>query len=127
MAGNELPKDLVRARSRFQTWRRLRKGGSRIPPSLWRLAIGLASDHGISLTAAALKLDYYSLKKQVEAAADEPQSSGPAFVELPAPLMGGKQCLIELENGSGATKRVQLVGYEAADVEAIARSFWNAE
>jgi hypothetical protein len=127
MAGNELPKDLVRARSRFQAWRRLRKGGSRIPPSLWRLAIGLASDHGISRTAAALKLDYYSLKKQVEAAADEPQSSGPAFVELPAPLMGGKQCLIELENGSGATKRVQLVGYEAADVEAIARSFWNAE
>lgn len=121
MDGNELPKDLVRAISRFQTWRRLRKGGSRIPPSLWRLAIGLASDHGISRTAAALKLDYYSLKKQAEAAADEPQSSGPAFVELPAPLMGGKQCLIELQNGSGATKRVQLVGYEAADVEAIAQ------
>jgi hypothetical protein len=23
--------------------------------------------------------------------------------------------------------RVQLVGYDAADVEALARSFWNAE
>jgi hypothetical protein len=62
MAGNELPKDLVRASSRFQTWRRLRKGGSRIPPSFWRLAVRLARDHGVSRTAAALKLDYYSLK-----------------------------------------------------------------
>jgi len=91
------------------------------------LAVRLASSHGVSRTATTLKLDYYSLKKQVEAAADEPQSSGPAFVELPTPLVGGKQCLIELENGAGATKRVQLVGYEAAEVEAIARSFWNAE
>ena len=48
MAGNELPKDLVRARCRFETWRRLRKGGSRIPPPLWRLAVGLARDHGVS-------------------------------------------------------------------------------
>jgi hypothetical protein len=127
MGANELPKDLERGRSRFQAWRSVGNGGRRIPQSLWRLAVRLASSHGVSRTAMMLKLDYYSLKKQVEASADEPQSSGPAFVELPAPLMGGKQCLIELENGSGATKRVQLVGYEAADVEAIARSFWNAE
>lgn len=125
MAGNELPKDLLLARCRFQTWRRLRKGGSRIPPPLWRLAVGLASDHGVSRTATALKLDYYSLKKQVEAATDPPQSSRPAFVELPAPVMVGKQGLFELDNGSGATMRVQLLGYDAAEIEVLARSFWK--
>lgn len=125
MAGNELPKDLVQARSRFQTWRRLRKGGSRIPLPLWRLAVGLASDHGVSRTAAALKLDYYSLKKQVAATAEHPLSSSPEFVELPAPVMIGKQGLFELDNGSGATMRVQLVGYGVAEIEVLARSFWK--
>jgi transcription elongation GreA/GreB family factor len=37
-----------------------------------------------------------------------------------------KQCRVELENGSGATMRVQLVSYDAADIEALARGFWNA-
>jgi hypothetical protein len=127
MGASELPKDLVRGRSRFQAWRGRRKGGSRIPQSLWRLAARLANTHGVNRTAMALGLDYYSLKKRVEAAADEPQSSSRAFVELPAPLVVGKQCLFEFDNGAGATMRVQLVGYDAADVEVLARSFWNAE
>ena len=127
MGASVLPKDLVRARSRFQAWRRQRKGGSRIPQTLWGLAVGLASRHGVSRAATALKLDYYSLKKQVEAAADRSPSSSPGFVELPAPMMVGKQCLFELDNGVGATMRLQLVGYEAADVQTLACSFWNAE
>jgi hypothetical protein len=125
MGANELPKDLERGRSRFQAWRSVGNGGRRIPPSLWRLAVRLASSHGISRTATTLKLDYYSLKKQVEAAAAPPQSSRPGFVELPAPVMVGKQGLFELDNGSGATMRVQLVGYDAAEIEVLARSFWK--
>ena len=37
------------------------------------------------------------------------------------------QCQVELDNGSGATMRVQLVGYDDADIEALARGFWNAQ
>ena len=73
----------------------------------------------------ALGLDYYRLKERAEAARSEPQSSGPAFVELTSPVMVAKQCRLELDNGAGATMRVQLVGYDAADVEALSRSFWN--
>ena len=40
--------------------------------------------------------------------------------------MVAKQCQVELDNGVGATMRVQLVGYDAADVEALSRSFWDA-
>ena len=121
------PKDLAQARSRFEAWRQRRQGGRRIPQPLWNLAIQLASKHGISRTATALGLDYYSLKKRVEATAQEPPSPNPAFVELPAPLVVGKQALFELNNGAGATMRVQLLGYDAADVEALTRRFWDAE
>jgi hypothetical protein len=54
------------------------------------------------------------------------QSNGPAFVEFASPAMVAKQCRFELDNGAGATMPVQLVGYDAADVEALSRSFWNA-
>jgi hypothetical protein len=123
----ELPKDLAQARSRFGAWRERRQGGRRIPQPLWDLAVQLANKHGVSRTATALGLDYYSLKKQAEAAAPQPPPCGPAFVELPPPVVVGKQALFELDNGAGATRRVQLLGYDAADVEALARRFWGAE
>jgi hypothetical protein len=122
----ELPKDLAQGRRRFQAWRERRQGGRRIPQPLWALAVRLVSQHGLSRTATALGLDYYSLKKRVAAAGQEPPSRCPAFVELPAPAVG-KQALFELDNGAGATMRVQLLGYDAADVEALARRFWGAE
>src|SRR4051812_21409201 len=122
----KLPPDLVRGRSRYQAWRGQRKAGGRIPEALWTVATRLAIAHGVSRTAAALGLDHYRLKDRAEAAGSEPQSSGPTFVELTSPVMGAKRCRFELDNGSGATMRVQLVGYDAAELEALARSLWNA-
>ena len=122
----ELPKELAQARSQFDAWRQRRQGGRRIPQSLWDLAVRLASQHGVSRAATALGLDYYSLKKQAEAAARQPPPCGPAFVELPPPVVVGKQALFELDNGAGATRRVQLLGYDAAEVEALTRRFWGA-
>ena len=125
-ARGTLPKDLMRGRTRFQAWRGRRKAGVRIPQPLWALAVRLVRTYGVSRTAAVLGLDYYGLKKRAEAAASRPQASGPAFVELPTPVLAGKHCLFELDNGTGATMRVQLTGYDAADVEALARGFWSA-
>ena len=123
----QLPPDLVRGRSRFQSWRGQRKEGSRIPQPLWAIAIRLAKAHGVSRTAATLHIDYYRLKNRAAAApASEPRPSGPAFVELTPPAIAAKQCQFEFDNGSGATMRVQLVGYDAADIEVLSRSFWSA-
>jgi hypothetical protein len=123
----ELPEDLLRGRNRFRAWRKgRRKAGNRIPRPLWALAVRLSNTHGLSRTATALGLDYYSLKKQVEATARS-QPPSPAFVELPSPVVIGKQCLFELDNGAGATMRVQLVGYDTADVEVLARNLWSAK
>jgi hypothetical protein len=127
MGANELPADLLRGRSRFQAWRRVRKEGGRIPQRLWTLAVGLANHHGVSRTAAALGLDYYSLKKRTDEAAQQPRSRNPGFVELPAPVLVGKQGLFELDNGMGVGMRVHLVGYDVADIEALVRGFWNAK
>jgi hypothetical protein len=121
-----LPADLAQGRDRFQAWRQQRTGRGRIPHALWALAVRLAKGHGVSRTAAVLGLDYYRLKKQAEAVTSGPPSSPPAFVELPAPAPVGKQCLVELDNGAGATMRVHLVGYDAADLEALSRRFWGA-
>ena len=129
MGANErgqLPAELIGARSRFLAWRGRRKVGERIPQPLWDLAVRLAKVHGGSHTAKVPGVDYYGLRKRVEATAGEPRSSGPAFVQLTSPVVVAKQCQFELDNGSGATMRVQLVGYDAADVEALSRSFWNA-
>jgi hypothetical protein len=120
-----LPHDLAQARSQFQAWRARRQVGGRIPQPLWVLAVQLVAMHGVSRTATALGLDYYSLKRRA-AAADQPKASRPAFVELPPSVAVGKQCRFELDNGAGTTLRVQLVGYDTADVEALARHFWNA-
>ena len=104
----------------------MRSAGGRIPQPLWAMATRLAKAHGVSRTAAVLGLDYYRLKELAEAAAGEPRSSGPAFVELTSPVMVGKQCRFELDNGAGATMRVELVGYDAVEIEALSRGFWNA-
>ena len=120
-----LPADLERARSRFQAWRGRRKIGTRIPRTLWALAVRLAKTHGVCRAATTLGLDYYSLKKRTESPGSPRLSDGPAFVECTAPVMAFKQCQVEFENGSGATMRVQLVGYDAADIEALARGIWS--
>jgi hypothetical protein len=73
-----------------------------------------------------LGLDYYGVRKRVEAAGVGPRSTAPSFVELASPIPLGKECRLELDNGAGATMRVHLVGYDAADVEALSRSFWDA-
>jgi len=125
MKTRPLPGDLARARKQFQAWRSHHEPRSRISDALWKLAVRLANLHGINRTATALGLDYYRLKKQMGTAAGQPRQGDPAFVELPSPVVVGKQCLLELDSGSGATKRLQLLGYDATEIESLARAFWS--
>jgi hypothetical protein len=124
MGMDELSDDLLRGRSRFRAWRERRQVGERIPQRLWTLAIRLARSHGVSRTASILGLDYYQLKKRTETNVGEMPTRSPSFVELSAPV--GKQCLFELDNGAGATLRVQLMGYDTTDIESLARTFGSA-
>ncbi len=120
-----LPSDLARGRSQFQAWRGRCGGRGRIPRALWAAAVRLAKVHGVGRTAEVLGLDHDRLKARAEASGGEPRSRGPAFVELPSPIVS-KTGVFEFDDGAGVTMRVQLTGYDAADVEALARGFWGA-
>lgn len=123
-----VPADLKRARKRFAAWRRGRSAGERIPEPLWKLAMKLAGIYGVHRTKAALGLDYYSLKKRVERAKAAATSAPPSFVELPQPAaFSGGECVIELDDGAGATMRVRMTGCSVPDLIALSRGFWSGE
>ena len=71
-----LPARLEGMRRRFERGRRTRKGRSRIPEALWTAAVKAAGKYGLHRTAQALRLDYYALKKRVEAAGSRRVSGG---------------------------------------------------
>ena len=130
----DLPARLEGLRRRFEDWRRTRKVRTRIPDPLWASAVKLAARYGVHRTAKVLRVDYYALKKRVEGAPAVTASNRPAgatgatFVELSAPAWPESgECMLELEDASGAKLRVHLKGFEAPDLAALSRSFWQNE
>jgi len=94
---------------RLRAWRAQRRPGQRMPEALWKAATALARLHGLNPTAAALQLNYYSLKRRLQGRRAQPigsNASAPAqFVELPpllrsSPAMGAGT--VELLGPSGA-------------------------
>ena len=128
-----LPTRLKSIRRRFEYWRRSYRKGSRIPDTLWAAAVDAAAEYGVSRTASALRVDYYSLKKrlgeQVAPFGKIPKLGQlPAFLELAAPMPGATgECFLELEDVGGARMRVHLKGVQAPDLAALSRSFWGGE
>lgn len=128
---NGISSDLVHAAARFDQWRRGLSSKSRIPDSLWELAIDLAREYGLSRTATALKLGYYDLKKQVaertalsELRARDTAADG--FVELsPTAQAVSCQCKLEFEKPCGSRLRIEVQG-SMPDLEALGRSFWES-
>lgn len=118
------------ARGQFGRWRRSRKRGARIPEALWRAAAAAGQEHGVSKTAQALRLDYYTLKKRVESGAEERPVAAPSsevkFLEIPLGAASARpECVIEFEDAQGARLRVELQGSALAELETVARSLWN--
>ena len=123
----EVPAPLLRLKRKFTEWRNSRTPGQRIPRPLWNAAAKLVTTYGLSRTATVLGLDYYSLKRHVEQQSAETTSAA-AFIELPsAPPASTSECIIELEDATGASMRIQLKGTELPDLLELGRSFWNAE
>ena len=122
----EISADLARACERFRVWRETRTAGTRIPHPLWDLAAELAAVHGVSRTATLLRLDYYALKRRVDAQRNRPQAADAAFIEVPPTSLSlTSECTVEFEDGWGASIRVHLKGCEVPDVLALGNSFWK--
>lgn len=121
----ELSPELARAQERFAAWRQTRAPKSRIPQSLWDLAVELVDSEGLNRTARALKLDYYTLKERVEAAAKNRKTNTSAFFELPPVALPPKECVIEWGDGEGLV-RIRLAGYQPLEIAAVGRGLREA-
>ena len=117
------------ARRRFERWRKTRPAFSPIPQALWTLAAKVASQHGVSKTAQALRLSYSALKKHLDSAGSSVQ--GPqlpaSFVEIMTPPTSSAPCVIEMENAQGAKMKIHLARPEAVDWVALSRGLWGRE
>lgn len=123
----EVPARLSRLEKRLTAWRKARTPGQRIPKSIWKSAVKLATEYGLSKTAVALKLNYEGLRKHVERANAESPSTAP-FIELPAnsfPI--ASECVIEWEDVDGAIMRMHLKGSAVPDVLALGNSFLRTD
>lgn len=121
-----LPAGLESTRRRFERWRETRRGRPRIPESLWSLATRAARQFGLHRTSRALRLDYVVLKRRVEADSAHGSTGNVlarSFVELlPAGSAAGAECVVELEEPSGARMRIELKGVAAPDLVTLTRS-----
>jgi hypothetical protein len=127
----DLPADLENTRRRLEQWRQRHQAPTPLPESLWAQAVKLAGRYGVSRTARALRVGYYSLKDRVEketdaSAAGSPTRSEAAFLELAvSPHRGVGECILEWEDAGGGKMRVHLKGVEVPDLVALSRSFWE--
>jgi hypothetical protein len=128
-----LPAGLEAVRRKFERWRATREGRASIPDRLWASAALAAAKWGISRTAGALRVNSSRLKQhlgtQAAAVSGGAEAADKAhFVELPPFTPNGScECLLELEDGSGAKMRIQFRSTAAPDLAAIGRSFWNRQ
>lgn len=126
-----LPAKLVRGRRRLERWRRAHKPPTRLPESLWSLAVELAREYGLSRTSRTLRLDYNGLKKRLEFLAPDkasPATPPPPFWELlPAEMHPTVACTLEREDAQGVKIRIHLQGRELPDLAALSRSLWSPD
>ena len=141
------PAELSRLAARFAAWRFRRPPGSRLPPALWAAAVGVADRHGISRTAAALKVGYYALERRVEERRTAGQRMPPPtpktsplspFVELSSASLAGvplgresqspdpAECVLEFHKPDGLKMRFELRGLDVAELVALGRGFWSS-
>ena len=123
-----LPTALSTARRQFDQWRSRHRKRARLPKELWRQAAVMAREHGLSKTASALGLGYYSLKKHLNEVACEqviPAKSDSNFIDLLPVAMtpGFMECTIEWADGNGSTVRMHIKGAGLSDLASVAGVF----
>ena len=135
----EWPREIDRLRRRFAAWRSRRDRVTRIPQSLWAAAVELARTHGVSPISRAVRVDYYALKKRLDAAGKASRSrdrspaqspvraAGSGFVEIPVPVISGGSppCVLEVQDRRGVRLRLELRGLDARDLSELVRSVWS--
>jgi hypothetical protein len=126
VTGDSISVELKQTRRRIMRWLETRTHrGAPMPAALWAAAIALAQQHGLYTTARALRVDYGSLKKRLEAG-DAGRVASPTFVELPAARPSGLgPCVIDLEVPRGRRMRIEVTGVTVADLVTLTQVAWS--
>ena len=106
---------LTEVRNRFETWRKGKRRGSRIPKSLWAAAVEVCKDHKMYQVSRALGLNYNELKHRASGTAlseEKAVVAGAKFVELSLGLesQSGVLCNVELESAAGDKLKLTFSG-----------------
>jgi hypothetical protein len=123
---------LDEVQARLTAWRRTHRRGARLPASLWEAAAAVARQIGVAPVCRQLRLDYYDLKRRVEAPGTGTlpglASAPPAFIEVPLPRAPAAlgECVLELEKPDGAKLRAQFTGHPLPDLAGLCAAFWTA-
>jgi hypothetical protein len=119
---------LEKTRRRIARWRATCPyRGAAMPPVLWAAVLALARQHGLYRTARALRVDYGSLKKRLDAVGPGRVPS-PAFIELPVTRPTGLgPCVIDLEGRRGRRLRIEVTGVTMADLVTLTQVAWGRE
>ena len=122
-----LPETVTDVRRRLDAWRKTPGKRGPIPAALWREAACLARTHGLNPIARALRLEYYSLKRQLAAVLAAGAAVQPAFVEVAVvpELARSPECAVELERPDGARMRVRVSRSE--DLVVLAESLASSK
>jgi len=125
---------LEEVEQQFKIWRKTRTGRERIPASLWQAAAEVfkTGDHSLHRISKTLHLNQTALKKYVQqqlprAIKVKPEET-PSFIafELDSPLLVS-ECVIEMEDTTGAKMRMCLRGNTDPNILDICKSFWRQQ
>jgi len=124
---------LEEVKQQFKIWRKTKTNSrERIPASLWQAAAEVfeIGDHSLHRISKTLHLNQTALKKymqqQLPRAIKVKSEETPSFIalELDSPL-SVSECVIEMEDTTGAKMRMCLRGKTDPNILEICKSFWR--
>jgi hypothetical protein len=113
---------------RFESWRRGKKRGSRIPKCLWKAAVEICAGHRVWQVSKALGLSYNDLKRRVVGTGQMERIPTPAKADFVEVSMGLRTqpvlCSVEIE--SEAYGKLKMSFSRDFDPVELARVFFGA-
>ena len=102
------PEPILQLQRQLEDFRSSQSGRTKLPESLWQIAVELARQYGVYRVAHPLRLDYMGLKKRLgEVPSHSRKAVRPAFVEVVAAQPAALEaCIIEFESARGAKMRI---------------------
>ena len=124
-----IPEPIVQLQRQLDEFRSTQPHRTKLPETLWQVAVELARQYGVYSVAHPLRLDYMGLKKRLgEVTSSKKKTTRPAFVELIAAHPGTmSECVVEFESSTGSKMRIQWKGSAAPDWASLFRAWREAE